>query len=177
MPVTRIPVAVYMDRVPVQSRWISEKWQPSRVEATGAPQDDVEWEAGAPEVEPADGDARRWRFPGCTVELHRSEAEGYFLNLSAPAPCVFVMWRTFDDGEPRARPVVVTVSYNEAARMMDGGEQVDRVAMPPALHALLGPYVALHYKPEPRKKARRNDPFATDGQRDPAFDAGKIRRS
>jgi hypothetical protein len=177
MPVIRIPVDVTMERVPLQNRWKSETWQPAAVSVAGSPVVDVQWLARAPELV-HDGEAgTQWRFPECAVELHRTEAEGYYLNLSAPQPRVFVMWRFFDDGaEPVARPVVVTVSYNEAARMMDGGEQVDAVAMPAMLHAWVAEYAAEHYRPEPRKKARRNDPFAEEGGRDPAFDAGKIRR-
>jgi hypothetical protein len=58
------------------------------------------------------------------------------------------------------RPVLVTVSYNEAARMLDGGEQVEAVPMLPEILEWMNPFVAEHYKPEPRKKIRRNDPFA-----------------
>jgi hypothetical protein len=178
MPVTRIPVDVVMERLPLVNRWVSEKWQPATVSVTGGPVEGVEWTADAPELV-CDSDAgTQWRFGRCAVELHRSEAEGYYLNLVAPQPRVFVMWRMYDDGmQPVARPVVVTVSYNEGARMMDGGEQVDSVAMPAALHGWLAAYTEQHYKPEPRKKARRNDPFAAEGGRDPAFDAGKVRRS
>src|SRR6185295_3935736 len=80
--------------------------------------------------------ATRWRFGGLYIELHPSEAEGYYLNITAPDPKVFVMWRHADDGgEPPAFPVVVTVSYNEAARMLDGGEQVDAVPMPREIFA------------------------------------------
>ena len=52
--------------------------------------------------------------------------------------------------------------------MLDGGEQVDAVPLPAAIHEWMRPFVAEHYKPEPRKKVRRNDPFA-DGafRRDP----------
>ena len=65
------------------------------------------------------------------MELHRSEAEGYYLNITAPEPKVFVMWRMAEAGVvPPVRPVVVTVSYNQAARMLDGGEQVDAVPLP-----------------------------------------------
>jgi len=178
MPVTRIPVDVIMQRVPLVNRWATERWQPAEVIATGAPRVDEEWETGAAQLVDRGDAGERWRFPRQVVELHRSEAEGYYLNLSTATPFAFVMWRRFDDGmEPVARPVVVTLSYNEAARMMDGGEQVDPVPLDDRLHAWLAPFVAEHYKPEPRKKARRNDPFAQDGGRDPAFDAGKIRRS
>lgn len=177
MTVIRVPVDVIMERVPVASRWVSDKWQPAAVVATGTPVTDVDWVPGPPQRLTQTPDGTQWCFPACAVELHRSEAEGYYLNLSAPQPSVFVMWRFVDDdAEPRARPVVVTLSYNEAARMMDGGEQVDAVPMPPALHAWLAPFVAEHYKPEPKKKARRNDPFAEDNGRNPMLDEGKLRR-
>ena len=65
------------------------------------------------------------------------------------------------------RPVLATVSYNEAARMMDAGEQVDAVALPVPILTWMQPFVAEHYKPEPRRKVRRNDPFANDADRPP----------
>ena len=74
----------------------------------------------------------------------------------------FVMWRRADDREPAAQPVMVTVSYNEAGRFMDGGEQVDGVPLDPAIAAVVRAFVAAHYVPEPRRKVRRNDPFAGD---------------
>jgi hypothetical protein len=57
------------------------------------------------------------------------------------------------------------VSYNEAARMLDGGERVDAVPLPPGIRAWMEPFVAEHYRPEPRKKVRRNDPFADEPRR------------
>ena len=71
------------------------------------------------------------------------------------------MWRPIDEApNPPIRPEVVTVSYNEAARLLDGGEQVDAVPMPADILAWMKPFVALHYKPEPKRKVKRNDPFA-----------------
>lgn len=181
MPVTRIPVDVVMERLPLVNRWVSERWQPATVVAVGTPAENLEVTPGAAQLLHDTSEGTQWRFPHCAVELHPSEAEGYYLNLSSPQPRAFVMWRMFDDGAPPpARPVVVTLSYNEAARMMDGGEQVDSVALPLPLHAMLVPFVEAHYKPEPRRKARRNDPFAADEGRDPRgprSDAGKVRGS
>jgi len=116
---------------------------------------------GGPVLE-ADGPAgTRWRFPGVAIELHPSEAEGYFLNLTSDAPVAFVMWRSAEDGgEPAVRPEVVTLSYNQAGRMMDGGERVDPVPLDATLRVRLEAYVAAHYKPEPKRKHKRNDPFA-----------------
>ena len=53
------------------------------------------------------------------------------------------MWRMSEDGgDRRCIPVLVTVSYNEAARMMDGGERVDAVPMPAEIADWMGPFVA-----------------------------------
>ena len=49
--------------------------------------------------------------------------------------------------------------------MMDGGEQVDGVPMLPSIAEWMRAFVDVHYKPEPRRKARRNDPFARRGVR------------
>src|SRR5471032_187125 len=44
----------------------------------------------APDAPPSrqcdDATRTRWRFTGHAVELHRSEAEGYFLNVTSPEP-------------------------------------------------------------------------------------------
>ena len=115
------------------------------------------------------GARQRVHEDGGLFELHPSEAEGYFLNLTAPDPKAFVLWRMFEEGEPPARPVIVTVSYNEAGRFMDGGEQVEGVALAEPIAALMRAFVAQHYRPEPKRKVRRNDPFAADatGRRRP----------
>jgi len=156
MTTLRFPVAVVMQRTPLANRWVSERWEPVSVDAMPVDAGDP-----FPRCIADDAGGTRWRFADHVVELHPSEAEGYYLNLSAPDPKVFVMWRMADDGaEPAARPWIVTVSYNQAARMLDGGEQVDAVPMPVQIRAWLEPYVAAHYKPEPRRKVKRNDPFA-----------------
>jgi len=172
MSTMRIWVDVLMQRVPLANRWASERWQPAAVTPVLP---GVQAGVARPIERLEDGPGGTlWRVPDCAIELHPSEAEGYFLNISAPQPRVFVMWRMLEGADdPPARPVVVTLSYNEAARMMDGGEQVDAVPLPLPLFEMLAGYVAEHYKPEPKKKARRNDPFAAESNRD----AGPIRRT
>jgi hypothetical protein len=163
----RFPIAVIFQRTLLANRWVSERWEPV---AIVPPESDAP-EAGVPVRISDDATGSRWRFDGHTLELHRSEAEGYYLNITAPEPKVFVMWRDRDDGgDPPVFPVVVTVSYNQAARMLDGGERVDAVPLPAAILAWMQPYVTEHYKPEPKKKLRRNDPFvdgAFRGERGP----------
>ena len=164
-PLTR-SVDVIMQRIPLASRWASERWQPLAVELAPPPPGFVHATAvpGSHACLPEGED--RWRCRGYEIELHPTEAEGYFLNLTSAEPRIFVMWRLFDDGRaPLARPVLLTLSYNQAGRYMDGGETVDPVPMLPAIGDWMRPFVAAHYKPEPRKKARRNDPFAEDASR------------
>ena len=158
MTTLRLAVDVLMERVPLANRWASERWQPAAVAIR----------AGQPSPSGAtreNGVSQRetWRFGGFEIELHRSESEGYYLNMTSPDPRVFVMWRMSEDGAaPAAHPVIVTVSYHEAARFMDGGEQVDGVPMLPEIARWVAPFVEANYRPEPRRKVKRNDPLAAD---------------
>jgi hypothetical protein len=161
MPALRFPVAVVMECVPIASRWASEQWRPSAVLPCIGGGETVRVQSLA-----STSAARRWRFDGFAAELHRSEGEGYWLNLTSEAPKAFVMWRSSEEGsEPAVRPHAVTLSYNEAARMLDAGEQVEGVPLAPELLAWMKPFVDANYRPEPRKKIRRNDPLAADRDR------------
>jgi hypothetical protein len=100
----RYSVAVLMQRTPLSNRWVSERWDPvavSLVPAGAVPE-------GAPVCTRSDATCEQWRFDGHALELHRSEAEGYHLNLD-PGTEVFAAWRTHDDPGRAARfPVSVT---------------------------------------------------------------------
>ena len=136
--------AVIMQRRAVQSRWQSEAWEPVGVLA------DYE-EKGEPRVILEREDVTQWLYPGFRIELRRDEADGYYMNMTTDEPSVFVLWR-MEDG--RAVPQFVTVSYAEAARWMDAGESVDRVAMPAEMKPWVSGYVERNYRPEPKKKRR-----------------------
>jgi hypothetical protein len=161
MPVLRFPVAVVMQRTPLANRWVDERWEAVAVE--------IAEESNAPPERVEDSaPGTRWRCPGYFVELHPAEIEGYFLNASATEPTVFVLWRmaeSEDAAEPRARPLIVTLSYGEAARFLDAGEQVDAVPIPPPLLAALSFFVTENYRPEPRKKVKRNELYEGDEAR------------
>jgi hypothetical protein len=147
-------IGVVMQRLPLQNnRWQSHQWRP--LEIVGA---DVLSDAGdgAPRCLRNDPDDLRWLFSGFEVLLHRDEGEGYFLNLQAPAPSWFVMWRMEQVGDTEiAVPKFVTLSYNEAARLMDGGEQVDRMEASDDVIANLVEFVATHYQPEIKIKRKK----------------------
>lgn len=146
------PVAVIIEKQRLDNRWVSEKWEAIGVVPA------FEAEHGAPPQQ-IFGDEQRTRYliGRFDLELFRDEVENYHLNLTSPAPRVFVMWRMEDD---LALPVEVSLSYGEAARWLDSGEQCDGVPMPGEIADWLGDFVNTHYKPAPRKKLKRNDPFA-----------------
>jgi hypothetical protein len=147
------PVAVVMRRVALENRWVSHKWDLAEVRP-----DELRGVVTREEI-----GRETWLWRGFTLDLHPSEAQGYYLNLSAPDPRVFVMWRLDQwDGEETARPWLTTASYDEAARLMEGGETVDSAQMPEEVHAWMAPWVATNYTPEPRRKHKRNQAFWQD---------------
>lgn len=150
----QFPIAVIMEKRRLESRWASEKW-----EAIGVvPAFDTPSDAPARRIV-AEAEREQFLVGRFELELFRDEVDNYHLNLTSPEPRVFVMWR---DEEGFAQPKVVTLSYGEAARWLDSGEQCDGVAMPREIADWLGDFVNTHYKPAPRKKVRRNDPLARD---------------
>jgi hypothetical protein len=134
------PIAIIMQRRRAQSRWADFVWEPfGVVPSTGSGRRLL--------IEQAD--LVHWLHDGFTLELHRDEAEGFYLNLTAPDPRVFVLWRMEEDD---ALPVHVTLSSEEASRWMDGGHSVDGVKMPAEIFAWAGEWVEKNYKPKPFQK-------------------------
>jgi len=141
------PVAVIMERMRVAGRWAAEQW-----EAKGVVRDSGA-DAAAGRVIFQDDRITHYLFPGFQLRLRTDEAEGYLLNITSPQPKVFVLWRK-DDEDETARPRLLTVSFNEGARWMDGGATVDGVALPVDLLQWIGEFAERHYQPEPKKKGR-----------------------
>jgi hypothetical protein len=137
-------VAVIMQRRAIDNPWQSHVWEAGGVLAG------YEGEA-APRVIVEDARTTQWLYPGFHLVLQRAEAQGYFHNISAAAPSVFVLWR-METG--CAVPHYVTASYDEASRWMDGGAQVDGVPMPQAMQAWVRQFVEENYRPEPGKRLR-----------------------
>lgn len=151
-----LEVAVLMRRERVQgpaARWQEWRWVFDSV---------VPDEPGAG-TEPrlvhqsADGE-QRWLHPGLAVELFTDDAEGYYLNAATENPCWFVLWRMEDSPsvapEPIARPLIVTLSYNDAGRWLDAQETVEQVPAQPEVVQWLREFVEEHYKVEPKRRKR-----------------------
>lgn len=150
--ISTLHVAVLIERRQQPNAW--EDW---RFTITDVAPDDAGTlgEPGAaPRLLRDDGRRTLWLHAGLVVTLHADEAEGYHLNLSSGAPVWFVMWRTDDNDPARAWPERVTLSYNEAARLLDAQERVDTVALTGPVRDWLQAYTDRHYRPEPRQRRR-----------------------
>jgi hypothetical protein len=139
-------LAVILQREAVESRWESHRWQLLDV---------IPDVGGAPRTILDSGKLLRRLFPGFEVTLFPDEAEGYFLNASSEEPSVFVSIR-HDEGPDDLYPFQASLSYNEAARWMDGGEKVERTRAWPDLARWMGEWVEANYRPEPKKRRRPN---------------------
>jgi hypothetical protein len=150
METEALTVAVVMQRKPLNNRWQPYQWKPIEVLSDSLLPESVA------RCLRTDEDDTRWLFSGFNIRLFGDEGEGYFLNISSPVPCWFVMWRMEEiDGVEVAVPKQVTLSYNQAARLMDGGEQVDTVPAPAGIVERMTAFVQQYYRPEPKKKRRK----------------------
>ncbi|MGQ0654471.1 MAG: DUF3305 domain-containing protein [Betaproteobacteria bacterium] len=137
------PIAVIMQRRPSRSPWANHVWEPLGV---------VPGFAAGEKRQLLERDGMvQWLHPGFVLTLHRDEAEGYYLNVSSSSPRVFVLWRMEAD---EGLPVEVTVSSEEASRWMDGGHQIDSVAMPAEVFAWVGEWVENNYRPKREERIK-----------------------
>ena len=119
----------------------------------------------APRMLRDDGRSVLRLHPAFRSTLHRDEAEGYYLNLTSGAPVWFVMWRSRRRRSVAAPwPELVTLSYNDAGRLLDAQERVDNVPLTGEPAAWLQAYADEHYRPEP-KRSRRPPSFRAPGER------------
>jgi len=163
--------AVVMRKQNIDNPWISYKWVPQEVlpdfgqfQSPAIPQYQI-----CGQFQGCDAGGESWLFTGYELSLFPDEAEGYYLNLSATQPCWFVMWRLEEEVERYihehsiahaksettiAIPHRLSLSYNEAGRLLDGGESVDSIPMTAEHASWLQEYVNEHYHPEPKKRHR-----------------------
>ena len=161
--------AVLMRKQNIDNPWISYRWVPQEVLPDFGQFNSSADNSISGKFLGRDDDGESWLFTGYELNLFPDEAEGYYLNISATTPCWFVMWRLEEDMEryidsqslPLARSEVtmavphrICVSYNEAGRLLDGGESVDTVTMSAEHASWLEEYVSENYRPEPKKRHR-----------------------
>jgi uncharacterized protein DUF3305 len=147
-----IEVAVIMRRERIDNRWQPWRWALEDV----VPQESTF--GTEPRLLLKSEDEERWLHPGFKVELFRDDAEGYYLNVTTPAPCWFVLWRMEEEpglsDEPIPRPVMVSLSYHDAGRWLDAQEIVEQVPAPPHVIEWVRAFAEEHYVIEPKKRKR-----------------------
>ena len=82
-----VAVAVVMRRERIDNRWQPWRWSLADI---------VPHEEGfgkQPRLLLKDEQEERWLHPGFKVELFTDDAEGYYLNVTTPQPCFWVVWR------------------------------------------------------------------------------------
>jgi len=141
-PPQAVVLAVGFTRVALASRWADHAWRLVAMAPAG--------------VELGGTDLVR---DNLELRLYSDEAENYLLNLTAHEPMLFVVWRLEDDAPS---VLMVTVSYGEAARMLDAGENVEGVPLPADLKGWVEDFARHHYQP-PEKKTK-NKRYATSRQ-------------
>ena len=159
--------AVLMRKHNLDNPWVSYRWAPQEVLPDFGQYGAQSSQSITGQFLGKDPEGESWLFTGFELNLFLDEAEGYYLNVSATKPCWFVMWRLEEDIERYidsqslemaksestiAVPHRICVSYNEAARLLDGGESVDTVPMNNEHASWLQDYVNEHYRPEPKKR-------------------------
>ena len=145
-------VAVEMRRQRIDNRWQPWRWSLADV----VPHEGSFGEA--PRMLLKDDQEERWLHPGFLVELYLGDAEGYYLNVTTPQPCFWVVWRmeevaTLAD-EPVAVPQTVTLSYHDAGRWLDAQETVEQVPAPPEVVEWVRDFVAQHHVLEVKRRQR-----------------------
>lgn len=159
--------AVLMRKHSIDNPWVSYRWAPQEVLPDFGQFTSNQSHAISGKFLERDADGESWLFTGFELDLFPDEAEGYYLNVSATIPSWFVMWRLEENIEryideqsislaktesTLAIPHRICVSYNEAARLLDGGESVDTIPMSEQHAAWLQEYVNDNYRPEPKKR-------------------------
>jgi hypothetical protein len=147
-----LAVAVVLRRVRLDNRWQPWRWELAEVVPHESAFGTEPRLLGKSEAE------ERWLHPGFTVELFRDDAEGYYLNVTTPAPCWFVLWRMDEEAtvadEPIPRPAAVSLSYHDAGRWLDAQETVEQVPAPADVVEWVRAFVEEHYVPEPKRRKR-----------------------
>ena len=161
--------AVLMRKQNIDNPWVSYRWVPQEVLPDFGQFNSQQSKSIVGQFLGRDAEGESWLFTGYELDLFPDESEGYYLNVSATKPSWFVMWRLEEEIEryideqslPLAKseasfavPHRICVSYNEAARLLDGGESVDTISMSEQHASWLQECVNDNYRPEPKKRHR-----------------------
>ena len=149
MATDRIDVGVVLERRETANKWIDHAWHFVAVLPGARPAAD--W------VELASGEGWvRYHVATLPIEIFSGETEGYKYNLSLDPPVVFAVLDPEAEGDNEVEASLITVCPYEAQDYLDASEnEVQSIAMPPAVASWLADFVEKHHVDEPFKKRKR----------------------
>lgn len=149
---TACAVSVIMQRSdPQQSRWGLAQWTLIGIVAG---QTAAEGRGTRTCVRSEDG-VEQYLYTGFSLPLYRDGAESYWYNLVGQTPSLFVACREGESGE--LEPFAVSANYDEAGAYMEADDTVYSTPMPPEIYQWIEQYVAQHFRPQERKKRKREN--------------------
>ena len=101
-----------------------------------------------------DDSVSQYLYVGFDIDLFKDGLESYTANFRAHKPSVFVICE-HDDEIDKIPPLVVTLSNDEMASYVEVDEPVFDIPIPSDIYHWVESYVLENYRPEERKKRRR----------------------
>ena len=97
-------------------------------------------------------DVKQYLYPGFSVNLYKDECESYYHNMVSPKPGCYVITDNEDSEEPI--PFKVSMSFDEAHSLHEGGREIYPVEIPAELYGWMEAFVIDNYFPEKKFKRK-----------------------
>ena len=146
-----LPVSIIMESRPSNSQWVNETWQAVGV-TVGSHHDEA---GNEPRKVYDEQGVRRYLHAGLKLKLYVDECESYYHNLVSPLPRCYVITEVEDDQQPR--PLIVSMSFDEAHAYLEGDDEIFAVDIPPEVYVWTEAFVISNYFPEKKIKRKLNN--------------------
>lgn len=104
----------------------------------------------------------QYLWDGLRLELFRDAAETYWFNLTGGKPSLFIICSEEEGGE--LLPIAVTADHDQSTSAVEADYKVFAVPIPPEVLPQIEEFVMTHFKPEPKRKRRREN-WSDEGQK------------
>ncbi|WP_455206419.1 DUF3305 domain-containing protein [Kaarinaea lacus] len=153
----QFPVSVLMHYQSTRNNaWSSGQWEVSGL-VVGEAGEKLAGHKRTKQAIRSDTENTQYLWSGLTVKLYKDGAESYYHNLMSDNPRAFIVCRNDEADSSECQPVLVTLSYDEAASYMEVDELVYSVDLPAELYRWVEQFILEHYVPEKKKKRRRDN--------------------
>lgn len=146
-----LPVSIIMECRPSISEWASEYWQAVGVAVGSRNQDSNRKQQKIYDEQ----DVQRYLYPGFRLRLHVDECESYYHNLVSPIPRCYVITQADENQVPR--PLLVSMSFDEAHAYLEGDDDIFAVDIPPEVYVWTEAFVIANYFPQKKTKRKLNN--------------------